>query len=111
MVWRLINSELCSMKSQETTYNNMPQRIDEILSVLRELKSTVTNLIEKRDNIPKYLNIDATVDYLKSLGILMSKSKIYKMSASGELPVVKIENKIYLTPKIIELWLLKIQNQ
>lgn len=76
----------------------MPQRIDEILSELRVIKSMVNNHIEKPDNIPKYLNIDETIRYMNKQGISISKSTLYKRSASGQIPTHKIENRLYFNP-------------
>ena len=98
MVLPWVYSELCIMENNPTTYNNIPQRIDEILSELRVIKSMVNNHIEKPDNIPKYLNIDETVRYLNKQGISISKSTLYKRSASGLIPTHKIENRLYFNP-------------
>lgn len=98
MVYFAASFEICSMKQEPTTYNNLPQRIDEILSELSVIRSLVTNQIEKPDNIPKYLNIDAAIRYLNKQGISISKSTLYKRSASGMIPTHKIENRLYFNP-------------
>lgn len=86
------------MEKNPTTFNDLPERIDDILSELSVIRSLVTNQIEKPDNIPKYLNIDAAIRYLNKQGISISKSQIYKLSSRGEIPVIKIENRLYFNP-------------
>lgn len=98
MVYLAAYFEICSMERIPTTYNNLPQRIDEILSELSVLRSIVTNQIEKPENIPKYLKIDAAIRYLNKQGISISKSTLYKRSASGLIPTHKIENRLYFNP-------------
>lgn len=75
----------------------MPVRIDEVLSELRELKKLICDRINKIENVPRYLNIDAAIEYLKSQGISMSKSTLYKRSARDKIPKHKIDNKLYFT--------------
>lgn len=72
----------------------MPGRIDEILTEIKELKALFES-IQKREEIPKYMDIDKTVAELRKQGIQISKSTLYKKSATGLIPVHKIDNKIY----------------
>ena len=83
----------------------MPARIDEIITELRELKQIVDNRIKKAEEIPKYLNIDAAIEYLKLQGISMSKSTLYKLSAKDRIPKHKIDNKLYFNNQELQLWI------
>ena len=85
---------LCGMKTKITTYNDLPERIDEILSELSAIK-VLLEKVSKPEQIPKFLNIDDTVAFLQSQGLRISKSTLYKRSALGLLPTHKIDNKIY----------------
>lgn len=85
------------MKNQITTFNDLPQRMDQVLEEIRELKRLYVEKIAKAEEIPKFLNIDEALKYLHSHGIKISKSKIYKMSAKGELDNCKIEGRLYFT--------------
>lgn len=86
------------MKTKITTYNDLPERIDEILSELSAIK-VLLEKVSKPEQIPKFLNIDDAVAYLQSQGIRISKSTLYKRSALGLLPIHKIDNKIYFIPE------------
>lgn len=88
------------MKNNRTTYNDMPEKIDVILSELAEIKEALVT-IQKPEEVPKLLSIDSAVAYLKRYGITISKSTLYKRSSSGLLPSLKIENKIYFSPQTI----------
>ena len=81
---------LCGMKAKITTYNDLPERIDEILSELSTIRILLGNM-PTTEQIHKFLNIDDAVAYLQSLGIRISKSTLYKRSALGPLPAHKIE--------------------
>lgn len=85
------------MENKITTFNDLPQRMDQVLDEIRELKRLYVEKLAKVEEIPKFLNIDGALKYLHSQGIKISKSKIYKMSASGELENCKIEGKLYFT--------------
>lgn len=91
---------------QSTTYNDMPARIDEILAEIKDLKALFQS-VTKREEIPKYMDINTTVAELHRQGIKMRKSTLYKKSAAGLIPVHKIDNRIYF--KINEL--IKLYNQ
>ncbi|MDE7460765.1 MAG: helix-turn-helix domain-containing protein [Paramuribaculum sp.] len=86
------------MKTNITSYNNLPERIDEILSELSAIR-VLLEKVSKPEQIPKFLNIDDAVTFLQSQGIRISKSTLYKRSASGILPIHKIDNKIYFNPQ------------
>ena len=88
----------------------MPVRIDEILSELRELKKLIGGRINKIENVSKYLNIDAAIEYLKLQGISMSKSTLYKLSAKDKIPKHKIDNKLYFNCNNLDKWIINNTN-
>lgn len=91
------------MKQNKTTYNDLPEKIDVILSELAEIKEALVT-IQRPEEVPKLLSIDSAVAYLKQYGITISKSTLYKRSSSGLLPSLKIENRLYFSPRnLIEI--------
>ena len=98
------------MIAKTTTHDNMPARIDEIIIELKELRQIVDNRIKKAEEIPKYLNIDAAIEYLKLQGFSMSKSTLYKLSAKDKIPKHKIDNKLYFNPQNLEKWIINKTN-
>lgn len=55
--------------------------------------------IEKREEIPKYLNTENALAYLKNIGFSMSKSKLYKLTALKSIPVHKNGNNLLFCRK------------
>lgn len=98
------------MIASKTTHDNMPARIDEIITELKELRQIVDNRIKKTEEIPKYLNIDAAIEYLKSQGVSMSKSTLYKLSAKDRIPKHKIDNKLYFNCNNLDKWIINNTN-
>ena len=82
---------------QKTTYNNLPERVEEILKQVKIIHAMLEK-IPKVEEIPKYLSIDDSVEFLKTQGIKISKSTLYKRSSAGKLKSYKIEGKIYFKP-------------
>ncbi len=60
--------------------------------------------IEKREEIPKYLNTENALAYLKNIGFSMSKSKLYKLTALKSIPVHKNGNNLLFLQKELEQW-------
>lgn len=81
----------------KTTYNNLPDRVEEILVELKKIR-VMLERIPKVDEIPKYLSIEDAVEFLKTQGIKISKSTLYKRSSAGKIKSSKIEGKIYFKP-------------
>lgn len=82
---------------QKTTYNNLPERVEEILKKLKIIHAMLEK-IPKVEEIPKYLSIEDSVEFLKKQGIKISKSTLYKRSAASKIKSSKIEGKIYFKP-------------
>lgn len=72
--------------------------MEKIHKMVQEILSIVKNEPKPLDR-PQYLRIDLAVEFLKSNGISISKSTLYKRHASGKLPATKIEGKLYFNVK------------
>lgn len=85
------------MNKITTTYNNLPERIDEILSELMEVKKLLGYPQQSKAE-SRFLDIDNAIVYLKDNGIQISKSTLYKKCTSGLIISHKIENRLYFKP-------------
>ena len=94
------------MEAKEpTTFNNLPERIDFLISEVAGIKQILLQGIGKPEEIPKYLDVTRTLLYLEKRGISISRSKLYKMTAGNKVPYKKMDNKLYFFPEELDNWL------
>lgn len=79
----------------------------------KEVKKWVTEALNEyfgttKKRLPEdRLLMDATVAYMGELGYPTTKSKVYKLSSSGQLPAIHINGKVMFFRKDIEQWVKK----
>ena len=56
------------METKRTTYDTLPEQIDYLISEIREVKELLIQRIEKPEEIPKYLDKEQALRYLKRMG-------------------------------------------
>lgn len=93
------------MEKAKTTFNDLPERIDYLITEVMDLKQIVLRGIDKPEEIPKYLDVVQTLLYLKKKGVSISKSKLYKMTSGNSIPYRKMDSKLYFLPTELENWL------
>nr|WP_186973256.1 helix-turn-helix domain-containing protein [Bacteroides intestinalis] len=93
------------METKRTTYDTLPEQIDYLISEIREVKELLIQRIEKPEEIPKYLDKEQALRYLKRMGYVMSSSKLYKMTQVNDIPCHRIERKLYFLPTELSEWL------
>lgn len=94
------------MEAKEpTTFNNLPERVDFLISEVAGIKQILLQGIAKPEEIPKYLDVTRTLLYLEKRGISISRSKLYKMTAGNKVPYKKMDNKLYFFPEELDNWL------
>ena len=84
----------------KTDYNNLPERIDYLISEIAGIKELLTQRIRNPEEIPKYLDINQALLYLGKLGFLISRSKLYKLTSGNNIPCHKSDNRIWLSSQI-----------
>lgn len=65
-----------------TTYDNLPQRVGEMILDIKEIKSLL-KVEAKSEPVSKTLSLDRAISFLKEQGYPVSKSRIYKLTAAG----------------------------
>ena len=76
----------------KTDYNNLPERIDYLISEIAGIKELLTQRIRNPEEIPKYLDINQALLYLGKLGFLISRSKLYKLTSGNNIPCHKLDS-------------------
>ncbi len=86
------------------TFDSLPSAIEELAGKVDYIINLLGAKIEKREEIPKYLNTENALAYLKNIGFSMSKSKLYKLTALKSIPVHKNGNNLLFLQKELEQW-------
>ena len=92
------------MEHQKTSYDTLLERIDYLIQEISEIKNILTNRIEKKEEIPKYLSTENALAYLKKTGFPMSKSQLYKLTSCGRMPFHKSGNTLLFIPEELDKW-------
>lgn len=86
------------------SFDSLPSAVMELTEKVDYVISLLNAKIEKREEIPKYLDTGNALAYLKRTGFAMSKSKLYKLTASREIPVHKNGNTLLFVQEELDRW-------
>ena len=93
------------MEHQKTSYDTLPERIDYLIQEISEIKNILINRIEKREEIPKWLNKEQALKYIQKQGYKLSASKLYKLSATDNIPCHRSGRNLYFFAEELDKWL------
>lgn len=77
----------------EINYNNLPEKVGELWEDVK----TIKELLKKRESevsISQKLTFSKALVFLERQGYVMSKSKLYKLTALNEIPCKKFGNRL-----------------
>lgn len=87
-----------------TTYDNLPEQVDYLISEILKIKETLLARIKKPEEVPKYLTLEEAIAFLLANRIPMSKSKLYKLTSTNEIPHRKTGNKLIFHSEELSEW-------
>lgn len=67
---------------ESISYDNLPQRVGEMILDIKEIKSLL-KVEAKSEPVSKTFSLDRAISFLKEQGYPVSKSRIYKLTATG----------------------------
>lgn len=88
----------------KTDYNNLPEQVDYLIQEIAEIKSLLSVPIDKPEEIPKYLDVNQALIYIRNMGFYISWSKLYKLTSNNDIPKHKSSNRIYFYPDELSEW-------
>lgn len=88
-----------------TTYDNLPEQIDFLISEILVIKEILLNKDKKNEVTPRYLHLEKALSLLNERGYIMSKSKLYKLTSSNAIPNQKVGNKLVFCLEELEQWI------
>lgn len=71
------------------THNTLPEAVARIEARIEEVYVLLMTKVIIKPELPKFLNINQAVEYCNSIGYKISKSKMYKLCARGDIPHFK----------------------
>lgn len=93
------------MKTTKTTYDTLPGQIDYLIQEVLEIKDILMARIEKPEEIPKFMNKEQALKYIRKQGYEISSSKFYKMSAADSMPCHRSGRKLYFFVEELDGWI------
>ena len=77
---------------------------DELRAIVSETVSQTLAGMTMQKDLPDNLTPDAAVEALEQHGFLISKARLYKLTAKGEVPFRKYGNKLLFSRKELLAW-------
>lgn len=90
---------------KEVTYDSMPNAVAELSEKLDLLFEIISTKIEKKEEIPKFLDEKRALQYMTNMGFKMSESKLYKMTSKNSIPCHRSGRILYFIPAELDVWL------
>lgn len=88
----------------KTTFDTLPQQIDVLLAEVLNIKEILLDVIEKPEEVPKYLTLEDALLFLDKRAYPISKSKMYKLTSSNAIPFCKAGNNLLFRTEELEQW-------
>ncbi|MGV3698282.1 helix-turn-helix domain-containing protein [Flavobacterium sp.] len=88
----------------KTNYENLFDKVDYLLMSVEKIHKIIT----KSDSAkapPKNLSFNGTIEFLKDNGMIISESKLYKLTAKKEIPFCRFNNKLVFNTLELEKWI------
>ena len=92
-------------KQKKTTYDTLPGQIDFLIQEVAEIKDILMARIEKPEEIPKFMNKEQALKYIRKQGYEISSSKFYKMAAADSIPCHRSGRKLYFFAEELDGWI------
>jgi hypothetical protein len=89
----------------KSTFDNLPQQVDHLLTEILVIKKILLGKIEKTEEVPKkYFSSKEALAELQAMGYSISWSKFTKMAASRTIPCHKLDNKLLFNKEELIKW-------
>lgn len=87
----------------KTTFENFFENFDYLLNSVEEIKKRLDNK-KNLEPPPKNISINQAIIFLKERGLIISKSKIYKLTSSNSIPYKTFGNRLVFDTAELEAW-------
>jgi hypothetical protein len=78
---------------------------EDIIDIVGDaVRTAITPLVQSPKDEPERFNIDKAVEYLKKMGLMISKSSLYKHTANGDIPVHRFGSRLIFVRQELDEW-------
>jgi predicted RecB family endonuclease len=78
---------------------------EDIIDIVGDaVRTAITPLVQRPKDEPERFNINEAVEYLKKMGITISKSSLYKSTSNGGVPVHRFGNRLVFIREDLDDW-------
>lgn len=89
----------------KTNFENLFETIDFLLISVEKIHDLVSK-VELIKPPPKNISFEEAIIYLKSEGLIISKSKLYKLTSSKSIPFIRFGNRLVFNSEELKAWAL-----
>lgn len=86
------------------TFETLPQAVSELSGKMDAILDLLSTKIDNNTVTTKLLDVNETISYLKAKGYVISKSTLYKYGCSGNIPCVKLGNRLCYDRDELDNW-------
>mgnify|MGYP006870778031 CR=1 FL=1 len=78
-----VNKKITNMQITKTTYDTLPGQIDYLIQEVSEIKNVLMVRIEKPEEIPKFMNKEQALKYIRKQGYEICSVKLLQDVGKG----------------------------
>jgi hypothetical protein len=86
------------------TFNDLPQVMTELFVEVKEIKALLKGQTTKVETQPSKLTLDRAVTYLNGNGYPVTKSRLYKLTATNSVPVQRFGSRLVFDASELLRW-------
>lgn len=92
------------MRNLQISFEMLPEAISIVLSELDQIKKILNPKIQNEPPPQKKLSASDLIIFLREYGLIISKSKLYKLTSANEIPHSKFNNRLVFNKIEIQKW-------
>lgn len=97
--------KILNMNNLKISFEALPEVVSYILDNIIEIKKILNNQKGREPTLKKHLTISEAIQFLGRQGFIISKSKLYKLTSSQQIPYSKFNNKLVFSESEIQNWI------
>lgn len=86
------------------SFDNLPQAVGHLIDEMNAIKKILSNQSQRQTTEPQNLNMDDAIKFMKANGFTFSKSKIYKLTSTNEIPCMRFGNRLIFNSVELLRW-------
>jgi len=92
-------------RSREILFEQLPAAVSEMLSDISEIKKILLKKHKREPTDSKKISLNDAIVFISNNGVKVSRSKLYKLTSSKQIPFSKFNNKLVFNESEILIWI------